>query len=156
MPDQLAQLNIARLLAPLDSPQLADFVAQLDEVNAIADAAPGFVWRLQDASGNATAIDATSMQVGADPPGDGVIVNLSVWESVEALRSYVFGAGHVEVLRRRREWFAPMASAYVVLWWVPSGHRPTLEEAHARLELLDASGPTQDAFTLRTPFPARR
>jgi hypothetical protein len=142
---QLAQLNVARLLAPIDSAQLADFVAALDAVNALADAAPGFVWRLQDESGNAT---------GLQPWGDDIIVNLSVWESVEALRSYAFGAGHVEVLRRRREWFAPMGSAYLVLWWVPDGHRPSLEEAHARLELLDAAGPTAEAFTLRTTFPA--
>lgn len=144
---QLAQLNVATLLASIDSPQLAGFVARLDEVNALADAAPGFVWRLQDATGNATSIQ---------PWGDDVIVNMSVWESVEALRAYVFGAGHVDVLRRRREWFAPMGSSYVVLWWVPDGHRPSLEEAHERLELLAASGPTPEAFTLRTPFPARR
>ncbi len=100
------------------------------------------MWRLQDESGNATGLDA----------GPGVIVNLSVWESVEALRSYVYDAGHLAVLRRRREWFAPMDSAQLVLWWVPAGHRPTLGEARARLDQLDTQGPTAEAFTLRQPF----
>ena len=141
---QLAQLNVARLVAPIDSPQLADFVALLDEVNALAEAAPGFVWRLKDESGNATAVR---------PWDDDLIVNMSVWESVDALRSYVFAAGHVDVLRRRREWFTAMASAHLVLWWVPAGHQPSLDEARERLSLLDSLGPTADAFTLRTSFP---
>jgi Domain of unknown function (DUF3291) len=139
----LAQLNVARLLAPINSPQLADFVAALDEVNALADAAPGFRWRLQDESGNATAVR---------PWGADVIVNMSVWDSVDSLRAYVYAAGHVEVLRRRREWFVRVDSSHLVLWWVPAGHRPTLVEARERLAELDRSGPTPKAFTLREPF----
>jgi hypothetical protein len=142
-PFDLAQLNVARLVAPIDSPELVDFVAQLDAVNALADAAPGFVWRLQDESGNATALS---------PSGDDVIVNMSVWDSVGSLRSYVFAAGHVDVLRRRREWFAPRDSAHLVLWWVPAGHRPSLDEARERLDLLDREGPSPSAFTLRRHF----
>jgi hypothetical protein len=141
---ELAQLNVARLLAAIDSPQLADFVAGLERVNALADSAPGFVWRLQDESGNATAVR---------PWGDDTIVNMSVWDSVESLRSYVFAAGHVDVLRRRREWFVPMDTAHLVLWWVPAAHRPQLEEARERLELLERLGPTARAFTLRQSFP---
>jgi hypothetical protein len=139
----LAQLNIARLSAPLDSPELADFVAGLEPVNAAADAAPGFVWRLQDESGDATALR---------PWGDDVIVNLSVWESVDALRGFVFGLAHAAVLKRRREWFEAYGATSLVLWWVPSGREPTLEEAHVRLDLITRSGPGPGAFTLRTPF----
>lgn len=142
---ELAQLNVARLAAPIDSVQLADFVAQLDAVNALAEAAPGFVWRLQDETGNATAVR---------PWGDDVIVNMSTWTSAAALRAYVFGAGHVDVLRRRREWFVPMTSGHLVLWWVPAGHRPSLPEARERLDRLDREGPTAQAFTLRQEFAA--
>ena len=140
----LAQLNVARLVAPIDSAELADFVAGLAPVNALADAAPGFVWRLQEESGDAT---------GLRPWGDDMIVNLSVWASAEALRSYVFAPGHIEVLRRRREWFVPMDSPHLVLWWVPAGHRPSLAEAGDRLARLAADGPGPNAFTLRAVFP---
>jgi hypothetical protein len=140
----LAQLNVARLLEPIDSPRLAPFVALLDEVNAAGDASPGFVWRLQSDGGNATDIR---------PWGDDVIVNLTVWESAESLRAYVFGPVHAAVLRRRREWFAVMSEAHVVLWWIPDGHRPGLDEAGERLERLRADGPTPYAFDLRTTFP---
>jgi heme-degrading monooxygenase HmoA len=142
---QLAQLNIAQLAAPLDSPRLRDFVDALEAVNAVADSAPGFVWRLQDQSGNAT---------GVRPWGDAVVVNLSVWESVDALRAYVFGPAHGAVLRRRREWFVPMTGPHLVLWWVPAGHRPAPDDAIDRLRTLTEAGPTPAAFTLRDPFPA--
>ena len=138
----LAQLNVARLVAPLDSPELAPFVAGLAPVNAIADGAEGFLWRLQDESGDATALR---------PWGDDVIVNLSVWESVGALRDFTFGLWHGGYLKRRREWFQPYGSATLVLWWVARGHQPTLEEAKARLDLLTSSGPGPAAFTLRSP-----
>jgi hypothetical protein len=141
---QLAQLNVARLLEPIESPRLAPFVRALDAVNAVADAAPGFVWRLQTESGNATDVR---------PWGDDVIVNMSVWESVEALRDYVYGPEHAAVLRGRRDWFSGYGSSHVVLWWVPDGHRPDLDEAGERLALLDRLGPTADAFTLRVLFP---
>ena len=142
----LAQLNIARLRAPLDSPELADFVAALDPVNALADAAPGFVWRLQTDDGDATSIRAFD--------DDMLIVNMSVWESLDALRAYVYGSEHRAVMARRRQWFERMAEAYVVLWWVPAGHVPTVEEAKERLEALRREGPTADAFTFKTPWPA--
>ena len=141
----LAQLNVARLLEPIDSPRLASFVALLDEVNAAGDASPGFVWRLQSEGGNATDIR---------PWGDDVIVNLTVWESVESLHGFVYAPAHVAVLRRRREWFAAMGSAHLVLWWVPEGHRPGLPEAGERLARLTADGPTPYAFDLRTTYPA--
>jgi hypothetical protein len=142
---QLAELNIARAAAPMDDPVMADFVANLDRINALGDASPGFVWRLQDETGAATSIRAFD-----DPQ---IIVNLTVWESIEALREYAYRSGHVEVFRRRREWFVSLDGPSLVLWWVPAGHRPTVEEARQRLERLAADGPTPEAFTLRNPLP---
>lgn len=141
---ELAQLNVARLRAPIDSPQLADFVAALDRINAIADRSAGFVWRLQDDSGNATALH---------PMGEDMIVNLSVWQDAKSLQAFVYRSDHVAVMRRRREWFEKM-DIYLVLWWVPRGHRPTEQEAIERLELLRGRGPSADAFTFGNLFPA--
>lgn len=144
----LAQVNVARLAAPLDSPQLADFVANLEPINAIADASPGFVWRLQTEAG-----DATALRVFDD---DWLIVNMSVWESLEALRTYVYRSPHADVLRRRQEWFDKMVEANVALWWIEAGTLPTLRDAEERLLRLRAEGPTSDAFTLKVPYPVRR
>ena len=146
----LAQVNIGRLLAPLDSAQLADFVAALDSVNAAADAAPGFVWRLQTEDGNATAVQAFEWDRGGSA---GVLVNLSVWESVEALAGYVYSDAHRQVLRRRRQWFERMGEAYTALWWIPDGHTPTTAEAEERVLYLREFGATPYAFTLREHFP---
>jgi heme-degrading monooxygenase HmoA len=145
MTHHLAQLNIGRLRAPLDAPESAAFVAALDGINALADAAPGFVWRLQTPEG-----DATAVRPYAD---DRIIVNLSVWESLAALHSYVYATAHAAVLARRREWFERMPESALVLWWVPAGHRPTPDEAVARLEHLRRDGPTEYAFTFKSSFP---
>ncbi len=146
----LAQVNIGRLREPLDSPALADFMAALDPVNAVADDAPGFVWRLQTEDGNATAVRAFEWD-SADSAG--VIVNLSVWESVEALADFVYSDMHRKVLRRRREWFQPMAEAYTALWWVPRTEMPTTKQAEKRIRHLRKHGPTPRAFTLKVHFP---
>ena len=147
----LAQVNIGRLVAPIESPLIADFVAALDEVNAVADAAPGFVWRLQTEDGDATAVRGFEQDaVGA---GGGVVINMSVWESVAALAAYAYGDAHIAVLRRRREWFERMTHAHLVLWWIPRGHIPTVREAEDRLDHLRAHGPTAHSFTLRQHFP---
>ena len=143
---ELAQVNIARLKAPLDSPQLKDFVNALDPVNAAADAAEGFVWRLQDDSGNATDVPFFG--------DDWLIVNLTVWRDADALTAFMYQGRHREMLARRREWFEHLAEAVTALWWVPAGHRPTVAEAESRLLHLRAHGPTPYAFTLRTSFPA--
>ncbi|MFF9069954.1 DUF3291 domain-containing protein [Streptomyces sp. NPDC014891] len=135
----LAQLNLATLLHPLDDPRVAPFVELLDPVNAAADAAPGFVWRLVGEG----APDATALR----PAGEDVIVNLSVWESREALWDFAYRSGHLEVMRRRREWFARHVEAHMVLWWVPAGHLPTVEEALERLADLRTNGPSPRAFT---------
>jgi hypothetical protein len=142
----LAQLNIGRLLAPLESSQLAPFVEALEPINALADGTPGFVWRLQTEDGDATAIRAFD--------DDMLIVNMSVWESVEALADFVYRSDHLSVMRRRREFFEQMAEAFMVLWWVPAGHRPSVDEAKDRLERLRRDGPTPEAFMFRAPFPA--
>jgi Domain of unknown function (DUF3291) len=140
---ELAQLNIAVLKGPLDSPLLADFVANLERINALAEGSAGFVWRFQTAEGDATA---------ARPLGEDTLVNMSVWKDVTALRNYVYRSAHVEVMSRRKEWFEKMAEAFVVLWWVPKGHRPSLQEAIAKLELLRANGPSEEAFTFRHAY----
>jgi hypothetical protein len=142
----LAQLNIARLRMSLDSAELADFVALLPEINALADGWPGFVWRLTDDTGG----DATSLR----PFGADIIVNLTVWESIEALVGYVYRSAHLEPLRRRREWFTPLSGPHLVLWWIPPGHVPTLTEAADRLATLARSGAGPAAFTLRERYPA--
>jgi hypothetical protein len=140
---ELAQMNVARLRAPLDSPQLADFVDALDSINALADAAPGFVWRLED-----DLVATTS-----SPLGDDYVVNFSVWRDAPSLLTFVYRSDHASVMKRRREWFEK-TDVYLVLWWVSRGHRPTTEEGVARLELLRGSGPTQGAFTFGKLFPA--
>lgn len=149
MPHELAQVNIARLAAPLNSAQLADFVANLDPVNAAADAAPGFIWRLQDDSGDATSIEGFAWDAARSV---GVIVNLSVWRDLDALSAFVFSDLHRAVLRRRRDWFVRMREAYVACWWVPAGHRPDVTEAEERVRHVRAHGPTAYAFTPREPF----
>jgi heme-degrading monooxygenase HmoA len=141
----LAQCNIARLRAPLDSQQLAGFVAALDPINALADDAPGFVWRLQTEDGDATSIRAFD--------DDMLLINMSVWESVEALAAFVYSSEHREVMRGRRQWFERMSDAYLVLWWVPAGVQPTPTDARERLDELRRNGPSPDAFTFRQPFP---
>ena len=141
----LAQLNIAQMRTPMDSPEMADFVANLDRINALADGTPGFVWRLAGDDGNATAFR---------PFGDDTLVNLSVWDNVDALGAFVYKTAHVEIMKRRKEWFDRMEQAYMVLWWVPAGHRPDEAEAMQRLQTLRDFGPTDKAFTFKQPFPA--
>ncbi len=143
-PVHLAQLNVGRLLAPVDAPEIAGFVERLDAVNRLADASPGFIWRLATEAGNATDIRPTE--------DDLFIINMSVWSSLEALRAFTYDSAHVDVLRRRREWFERHVDAHMVLWWVAAGHRPTIGEALERLARLRRDGPSVAAFTFRTPF----
>ncbi len=145
MPDyQLAQVNIARMLAPLDDPIMAEFVNRLDEINAVADDAPGFVWRLQTEDG-----DATSLRVFDD---EWLIINMSVWESVEALHQFTYYSRHVEVYRKRTDWFSKLANYSFALWWIPAGHIPTPEEAKFKLETIDKCGATPLAFTFKQQY----
>jgi hypothetical protein len=124
---------------------MADFVANLDRINALADWSPGFVWRLQTEDGDATALR---------PMGENTLVNMSVWRDVASLNDFVYRTAHAAIMRRRAEWFERMQDAYFVLWWVPRGHRPTISEASARLALLRQQGPTPEAFTFRQAFGA--
>lgn len=142
----LAQYNIAWMKAPLDDPLLADFVANLDRVNGIADRSAGFVWRHHTPEGN-----STSVRIRGD---DRILINFSVWESVEALFDYAFHSGHAEMYRRRREWFEHLAEPYAVLWWIPAGYIPTVDEAEDRLRYLADHGPTSRAFTFTRRFSA--
>lgn len=141
----LAQVNIARLSAPIDSPQLAEFVASLEPLNAVADASPGFVWRLQTEAG-----DATSLRIFDD---EWLIVNMSVWESLDALRDYVYRTAHADVLRRRLEWFDRPIDADLALWWIEAGSIPSLPHAEERLRTLRSEGPSPDVFTLKNAYP---
>jgi len=142
--NQIAQLNVARAVAPLDDPRLADFMALLDEVNLLAESSPGFVWRLQGASGNATDVSA-----GDDPQ---VIVNLTVWESADDLFAFTYRSDHRAVFARRFEWFERWEGPSVVLWWQPAGKIPTIDDAFRRLRLLADQGPTPEAFTFKQRF----
>lgn len=140
----LAQANIGRIVAPLDDPVMAGFVDQLDFINALADHSPGFLWRLQTEDGDATAVRPFE--------DERILVNMSVWESLEALYEYVYRSEHLEVLRGRRQWFERMDGPHLVLWWVPAGHRPTVAEAKERLDILAGRGPCPEAFTFKRPF----
>lgn len=125
---------------------MAGFVAQLDEINALADASPGFVWRLQDEAG-----DATSIRAFDDPR---MLVNLSLWESVEALREFVYKTAHKGVMLDRKRWFESMDGPHMVLWWIPAGELPGVDQAKRKLATLATNGPTAQAFTFAKPFPA--
>ncbi|RVX42053.1 uncharacterized protein DUF3291 [Nonomuraea polychroma] len=141
----LAELNLAHLRAPIDSAELAEFVALLEPINAIADEAPGFVWRLKESETDPTATVVHDY-------GDYLLINFSVWESLDSLWNYVYRSPHLGVLRRRREWFLRMAEPYMVMWWIPEGHIPSLAEGMARLERLKAEGPSPEAFTFKDSY----
>ncbi|HEV2533146.1 DUF3291 domain-containing protein [Phenylobacterium sp.] len=142
----LAQLNVARLVAPFESPQIAGFRDNLDRINALAEASPGFIWR------------ATGVGFDSDKPGGDIdpmiIPNMSLWESPEALAAFVYRSGHIEIFRQRHDWFEPTDQASFVLWWVPAGTLPQRLDAFARLDHLRAHGPTAHAFSFRARFPA--
>jgi Domain of unknown function (DUF3291) len=142
----LAQINVARILAPLDSPVMGGFMSQLEPINALADRSPGFVWRLQTEGG-----DATSVQAFEDP---GMLMNMSVWESVETLKNFVYQSSHLGPLRDRFQWFEKPAQAYLALWWIPAGHIPSIEEACDRLEFRRSCGDSPLAFSFGKTYPA--
>lgn len=144
----LAQVNVGRIVGPLDGPELAGFVAELPTINALADRSPGFVWRMVDEGG----ADSTGLR--PDGQDDLLLINCSVWESVEALRDFTYHSDHLRVLSRRREWFRRMKEAHQALWWVPQGHRPTAAEAMEKVALVREQGPGPLAFTFRETFPA--
>lgn len=140
----VAQMNVGTVLYPLDDPRIAEFMGLLDQVNAMADASPGFVWRLQSAQGN-----ATDIQVSDDPR---FIVNMSVWRSVEALFDFVYRSSHRGVMAKRRNWFTRPDRAYQVLWWIPAGSTPDIAQGLERLGWLDRNGASPYAFDFRNKF----
>jgi len=139
---QLAQVNVARMRAPLDDPIMKGFVDRLAELNALADASEGFVWRLQTDGGDATYLRPFEHD-------QRLIINMSVWESVDALKRYVYRSDHASAFKLRHEWFEPIQN-FLALWWVPAGHRPSVDEGAQRLAHLAAHGPSQFAFTFST------
>ena len=143
---QLAQFNIARMLAPIDSPVMAGFVSQLPVINELADCSSGFVWRLQTAEG-----DATAVRIYDDPL---IIVNMSVWESIDSLRNFAYKSAHAGPLRDRLQWFERPKEAHLCMWWIPAGHIPTVEEGRDRLAFRRAHGDTPVAFSFAKPHPA--
>ena len=140
----LAQINVARMIAPITDPVMASFVARLAEINALADCSPGFIWRLQTPEGNATYIRPYR--------DDRILVNMSVWESIEQLKDYTYRTAHAELLRDRKAWFERFSGPQTAMWWVPVGHVPDLEEAKERLASLTERGPTPYAFTFSKVF----
>lgn len=141
----LAQINVARGKGPLESPIMEGFTAQVDAVNAVAESSPGFVWRLVDLDAGGVSAN----EVFSDPL---MIANMSVWESVEALKDYVYRNLHGQVFRDRKQWFDELDGPAMALWWIRAGERPTLADAKRRLELLAQQGPTAEAFTFREMF----
>ena len=142
---QLAQLNIAKMKYPIESVEMTDFVDNLESINALAETSPGFVWRLQSEDGDATSIDFF---------GSDVLVNMSIWENVESLHSYVYKTAHAKIMSRRKEWFYRVEQAYTVLWWTPEGVIPTLDQAKSKLELLETAGPGVEAFSIKQAYPS--
>lgn len=142
----LAQLNIAKTLAPLESPKLKEFVDNLDRINGIAESSPGFVWRLKDDTGNATEISAF------DDPN--IIVNMSVWQDIQSLKQFMFKTDHASFLMRREQWFEKPTQPTYVLWWMPKTHTPTLDEAKQKLAHLREHGDTEHAFSMRKVYAA--
>jgi hypothetical protein len=140
----LAQVNIAKAIAPLDSPVMQGFVDQLDHINQLADNSEGFVWRLQTEEG-----DATALQPFDDPL---TIMNLSVWSSLESLKNYAYSGDHLSIMKQKKSWFEKSSEATLALWWLPVGELPTPESARAMLEKLRREGPSQEVFTFAKPF----
>jgi hypothetical protein len=140
----LAQVNIAKMLAPIDSPVMAGFVANLDRINALAEDSEGFIWRLKDESNNATAIKIFD--------DDFLIINMSVWKNCEALFQFVYQSNHIEILKRRKEWFEKIPEMHMALWYIPAGHLPTVAEAVERLNYLRNYGETSFSFSFKKRF----
>ena len=140
----LAEINVAKAKAEMDDPLMHGFVSRLDEINALAEKSPGFVWRLKDDSG-----DATELRYFDDPL---IIVNMSVWEDVASLKHYTYQTMHVEVLKQRKKWFELFGRPHFVMWWVPAGHVPSVREAQEKLEYLHQHGASELAFNFSKTF----
>jgi hypothetical protein len=134
---QLAQINIARMLAPLESQKMKEFRAFLAPVNLLAESSPGFIWRYSDENAH---------QFGMPWEDEMIIVNMSVWQDMDTLHNFTYQTVHSYFIKSRKKWFHQLDHPHAVLWWVEDGHIPTLFEAKAKLELLEKNGPTAEAF----------
>lgn len=141
----LAQLNIAEAIASMESPVMADFVNNTDRINALAEKHPGFVWRLKEEGSN----DSYSIKAFES---EFTLVNMSVWKDRESLFDYVYKSGHIEILKRRKEWFDKMPKMHMVLWYVAKGHIPNLDEGKERLEYFQKHGESAYAFSFKSDF----
>ena len=142
---QLAQINVAQAVAEMDSAVMSGFVSRLDEINAMADAAPGFIWRLQSEDGDATSINVFDDEL--------MLINMSVWDSIESLKVFVYRTVHVELIQDREAWFGRMGTPHQALWWIPTGHIPTEQEGKDKLAHIQEHGPSQQAFSFGRSFP---
>lgn len=143
----LAQINIGKVKGEMDTEIMHGFASRLDEINALAESSPGFIWRLQDDGG-----DATSIRVYDDPL---LLVNMSVWEDIESLKNFVYKSLHTELLQNRNEWFNKMSDVYQCLWWVPQGYTPSIEEGQGKIKTIQEIGPSEQAFTFSKPYPPK-
>lgn len=141
---QLAQFNVAKFLTSKEDPSVADFVNNLDRINALAEQSEGFIWRLKD--------DGSDDELAANPYGENTVANMSVWRDVESLFAFTYQSAHAQIMARRKEWFHMPNENHFVLWWVPVGHQPSLEEAIDRMEALRADGPSPLAFHFKQAF----
>ena len=144
---QLAQLNVADAQHAVDAPAMAGFTGRVDAINALADRSPGFVWRMTD-----DGPEDGALSLRMEGLGPMTLVNMSVWDSIEALYHFIYKTAHAKVMQGKDDWFSPMLVAHMVLWWVEDGHIPDLDEARAKLDLLRANGPSPDAFSFSVPF----
>jgi hypothetical protein len=139
----LAQVNIAKRLAPMDDPIMQDFINNVERINAIADEAEGFIWRMQD----------EDKDLGAEIfKDDTLLINMSVWNDLECLFDYTYKSGHIEVFKRKKEWFSKMKMVHMAFWYIPEGYEPTFQDAKSRLDYLNKYGDTPYAFTFKSKF----
>lgn len=143
---QLAQINIAQMKgSDFNDPVMADFVANIDRINQIAEASPGFVWRLKDEQDNALNINPFE--------DSSLLINISVWEAIAPLESFVYGAMHLEIMKRKKEWFHHFKGFYYALWWIKAGEYPSAVEAEKQLAFPQENGPTEKVFTFKETYP---
>lgn len=153
MRSHLAQANIARLRAPIQDAAIAGLLERIEAMNHLAEKSPGFVWRLEGSDVTLEHLRVFDNYFVPFEP-ERLFYNMSVWESVEHLHQYTYNAAHAEMLRQKHEWISKFERPHLVLWWIPAGHRPSIDESARRFRILHERGPTSDAFTFKDIFPS--